>query len=407
MPSVRAKIIVGAVLCAVLVLGGVGGFYFGFHTGEQFPKTLVIQGAANIDAAKPEAVDFGTFWQEWGIITEHYLRDKDVSSQEKMYGAMKGLIASLNDPYSEFFTPPEATKFQDDVRGNFGGIGAELGIKENQLVIIAPLPETPASRAGILAGDKILMINSSSTEGITVDEAVKIIRGPIETKVTLTLMREGWDKPKEIPIIRGVITVPTTDFKMKGDIAVIRLYHFNESAAPLFYGVAQRALDEGAKGIVLDLRNDPGGYLQVAVDIASLLLPKGALVVSEANRSGPPEEMRATGSGALAQFPLIVLINKGSASASEILAGSLRDNRGIKLVGEQSYGKGTVQQVLPLRDGSTVKITTAHWVLPKGQILENGGLKPDVEVKLTEDDIKNKKDPQLDKALEILKQEIQ
>ena len=400
---IRKKIIVVTVLFAMLVLGGTGGFYFGFRAGEQFPKTLLIQGAANLDSAKPGTVDFSTFWQEWATITEHYLRDKDVSAQTKIYGAMKGLVASLNDPYSEFFTPPEATKFQDDVRGNFGGIGAELGIRENQLLIIAPLPETPASRAGIVAGDKIVMINGSSTDGISVDAAVKLIRGEVKTKVTLTIFRDGWDKPKEFPIVRDVIIVPTVDFAMNGNIAVIKLHQFNENAVGLFYNAAQNALDDGARGMVLDLRNDPGGYLQVAVDIAGLFLTKNTLVVSEASRSGSPQELRSTGSGALKKFPLVVLLNKGSASASEILAGTLRDNLGTKLVGEQSYGKGTVQQVLPLRDGSTVKITIAHWVLPKGTILEDGGLKPDYEVKLTEDDIKNKKDPQLDKALEILK----
>ena len=253
----------------------------------------------------------------------------------------------------------------------------------------------------------ILSINSTSTEGMNVDEAVRFIRGPKNTQVTLTILREGWDKPKDFKITRDTITVPTLDFTMKGrDIAYVQLYTFNANADYLFYNAVSKAISNSAKGMILDLRNDPGGYLDVAVDLGGWFFPKNTLVVKEESRNGGGDELRANGNAALANLPVVVLINGGSASASEILAGALRDNRKIKLIGEKSFGKGTVQQLIPMPDGSTIKLTIAHWVLPSGKILENGGLIPDIEVKMSDDDMKNKKDPQLDKAIEVIKEEI-
>ncbi len=395
----------GAALVVVVGLAG-GAFFVGFRYGEQFPRTILIHGVSNLDGGKPAVVDFSTFWDAWSVVSENYLNDKTITNKEKLYGSIRGLVASLNDPYSEFFTPAENNSFEETINGNFGGIGAELGIKDGVLTIIAPLKNTPAIRAGLEPGDKILMINASSTDGMTTDQAVKLIRGVVKTEVKLTIMREGWEKPKEFKIIRDIIQIPTIDFEMRGDIAIIKLHSFNAIANQLFAQAAQNALYQGAKGIVLDLRNDPGGLLDVAVDMASWFLPRNTLVVSKASRTGPNEEFRAHGNAELASLPLVLVVNKGSASASEILAGSLRDNRGAKLVGERTFGKGTVQQLLSLRDGSSVKITIAHWVLPKGQILEKEGLKADIEVKQKEDEIKNGKDPQLDKAIEILKGEM-
>lgn len=250
------------------------------------------------------------------------------------------------------------------------------------------------------------MINSSSTEGISVDEAVKWIRGPENTEVKLTILRDDWEKPREFKIVRATIEVPTLDYEVKDGIVQVKLYSFNANADRVFYDAMINTIPQGAKGMVLDLRNNPGGYLEVAVQLAGWFLDRGTLVVSEVSRSNSKEDFKANGNAALAKFPVVVLINQGSASASEILAGALRDQRKIKLVGEQSFGKGTVQQVMPLKDNSSLKITVAHWVLPSGQILEGNGLKPDIEVKITEGDITNKRDPQLEKAIEALKQEM-
>ncbi len=401
--------IVAAFVALVVVSALLGsGFLYGVSVGERFPKKIVVQGVDNLESRKPAMVDFGTFWQAWQTIDDEYLRSSSVGPTARVYGAINGLVGSLGDPYSEFFPPTDSKKFQEDIQGNFGGIGAELGVKKNQLVIIAPLKDTPASRAGFLAGDEIIKINASSTDGMAVDTAVNLIRGPVGTNLTLTIFRETWQKPKDFTLVRENIAIPTIETtSIPGGIISLHLESFNANATTLFASEVQKAIASGAKGMILDLRNDPGGYLEVAVDLAGWLVPKGSLVVSEQGRGEKVvQEFKANGNAALANFPLVVLMNGGSASASEILAGALRDLRKTKLIGETSFGKGTVQQLESLPDGSSLKITVAHWVLPGGGILENGGLKPDIEVKLTDDDIKNKKDPQLDKAVEVLKAEI-
>jgi carboxyl-terminal processing protease len=398
-------VIWGLIILAVAALFG-SGFLFGFRFGEKFPQTLIVKGVANLESGQPQTTDFSTFWQAWQLIHENYLKDKEVSDQNRVYGAIQGLVRSLNDPHSEFFSPSESKKFEEDIQGNFGGIGIEIDVRKNQLMVIAPLKNTPASRAGLRAGDKILMINSSSTEGLSVDQAVKWIRGPENTEVKLLIFRDDWEKPREFKIVRATIEVPTLDYEVKDGIVQVKLYSFNANAGKVLYDAMINTIPQGAKGMVLDLRNNPGGYLEVAVNLAGWFLERGTLVVSEVSRSDSKENFKANGNAALVKFPVVVLINQGSASASEILAGALRDQRKIKLVGEQSFGKGTVQQVLPLKDNSSLKITIAHWVLPSGQILEGNGLKPDIEVKMTEEDIINKRDPQLEKAMEILKQEI-
>lgn len=382
-------------------------FWQGFNYGRNQTKNIVITGVSNIEDQTGGKADFSIFWQAWKLIEDNYLKNDEVNFENRVYGAVQGLVKSLDDPYSEFFSPTDSKKFQEDVSGSFGGIGAELGIRKNELTVVAPLKDTPASRAGILAGDKILQVNSSSTQNVSLDQAIKWIRGKPGTEVKLLIFREGWEKPEEFTIIRDTIVIPTLDMEMKeGDIAYVRLYSFNANAPRLFAGAALTALGQKSKGMILDLRNNPGGYLDVAVDLAGWFLKPGTLVVSEESRFGVEEELRARGSGILKDMPLVILINQGSASASEILAGTLRVNNGVKLVGEKSFGKGTVQKILDLKDGSSLKITVAHWVLPNGQILEDKGLDPDIEVKMTEDDVKNKKDPQLDKAIEIIRSEI-
>ncbi|MEK7546773.1 MAG: S41 family peptidase [Patescibacteria group bacterium] len=402
------KKIVWWVLAAVAAAAFIAsGFALGFRSGEMFPQTIIVKELTNTFSGQPSAVNFGTFWQAWEAVNNNYLRADKIGAQNKVYGAISGLVESLKDPYSIFLSPNDNEKFQQDVQGNFGGIGAEIGVKKNQIVIVAPLKDTPASKAGLKPGDIILKVNSTSTDGMAVDEAVRMIRGPENTEVTLSILRDDWDQPKDFKITRGTITVPTLDFAMKdGEVAYVQLYSFNANAGYLFYEAASKAFSGGAKGMILDLRNNPGGYLEVAVDLGGWFLPKNTLIVKEESRDGNIEELRANGNGALADFPVVVLINGGSASAAEILAGALHDDRGIKLIGEKSFGKGTVQRLISLADGSTIKLTIAHWVLPNGKILENEGLDPDIEVKMTDEDFQNKRDPQLDKAMEIIKQEI-
>ncbi len=399
------------ILAIIFIAVGSGSFYYGYDSGYQQgvenPKTLIIRGVANLENNKPKEVDFDVFWEAWQVLKDKYVETGKLNNQDLVYGAVSGLVNSLKDPHSVFMPPTDAKKFGEDISGEFSGVGMEIGIRNNQLVVIAPLKGTPAEKAGILAGDKIFEVNSTSTEGLSVDEAVKLIRGPKGTKVILMVMRDSFEKPKEIEVIRDVIQIPTVDFEVKeGDIAYFHLYNFYENAPSLFYQSAIKAALSSPKGIILDLRNNPGGYLEASVNIAGWFLNRGDLVVSEEFASGQKQEFKAYGSGFFKNTPMVVLINEGSASASEILAGALKDNKGVKLIGEKSFGKGTVQELQSLRDGSQIKITVAHWLMPKGQLIEKNGITPDYEVRITEEDLKNKKDPQLEKAIDILRQAI-
>ncbi len=393
------------VVVAIALLGS--GFWFGWAAGRETPKHVVISGVSDIASPSSTDADFGTFWEAWQAINDNYLRNASTSNVDRVYGAINGLVNSLKDPYSEYFTPADNKQFQEDIAGNFGGVGAQLGTDENgELEVIAPLKDTPADKAGLRAKDLIIGINGTSTQGMTVDQAVNLIRGPEGTTVTLSIVRDGWDKPKDFKIIRGNISVPSVDFSMKGKVAYIALHEFTQSADQEFYDALVKAVTQDAQGIVLDLRDDPGGYLEVAVDLAGYFLKPGSLVVKEVGRTVPEQDFTATGDGALDTMPLVVLVNGGSASAAEILAGALHDNRNVKLVGETTFGKGTVQELEPLSDGSAIKLTIAHWVLPSGRILDHDGIAPDYQVPLTDDDIANKRDPQLDKALSIIQTQI-
>jgi len=286
-------------------------------------------------------------------------------------------------------------------------VGMEIGIKKGQLQVIAPLEGTPAQKAGLRSGDKILKINDTETSDLTIDEAVDLIRGPKGTEVTLTIFREEWKKTKEIKLMRDVIEVPSLKREIKEidgqKIAYIQLYQFSENASFDFRKAAIEILTSPAQKIILDLRNNPGGYLEVAQDITGWFLEKGKIVVIEDFGQGNEQEYKAQGPGTFSDYKVVILINQGSASASEILAGALRDNRGILLIGEKSFGKGSVQELEKLKEGSSLKITVAKWLTPKGQLITDVGLEPDIKVEMTEEDYEQDRDPQLDKAIEIIK----
>ncbi len=398
-----------AVIVGVALLGS--GFWFGWAAGVKHPQLITVTQAKDIVppvGASTTLADFSTFWEAWQDINDLYLRNPGVSSTAKVYGAINGLVQSLGDPYTEFFSPADSQQFQQDIAGNFGGIGAELGMNaQNEIVVIAPLKGTPAAAAGLKPEDVVAAINGSSTAQMSLDQAVNIIRGPIGTNVILAVMRSGWTKPQDFAITRANIQVPIVNFKMMdGNIAYIQLDQFDQTAPQLFYNALTQAMNDHAQGIVLDLRNDPGGYLSAAVNLAGYFLKPGSLVVSEVGRSIATTTYTSTGNGVLDNFPMVILVNGGSASASEILSGALHDDRHIPLVGEKTFGKGTVQQLVNLSDGSSLKITVAHWVLPSGEIIEHKGITPDYIVPLTDAEIKNNQDPQLDKAIQVLQSEM-
>lgn len=390
-----------AAICAIVLAGGI--FYVGFETGlDRNPTTVQVPEATSTMLNASSSI----LWDAIRLIKDKYYDIKDVSDSDILYGAVNGVMQSLKDPYSTFFNPSDAQKFSEDLNGNFGGVGMEIGIKKDQLIVIAPLKGNPAYEVGLKAGDLILKINATSTAGMDVDSAVKLIRGDVGTNVDLLISREGWKEPKDFNIKRANVLVPTLDWEMKeGNIAYIQLYNFNSNAGSLFYNAALSALLQGTKGVVLDLRNNPGGFLDVANEIAGWFMDRGSVIVKEDFRSGEENVMRSNGPSALANVPVVVLVNGGSASASEILAGALQDDRGIKLIGEKTFGKGSVQEIEELKDGSTMKISIAEWLTPNGRHINKKGIDPDIAVKIDPNSTSTV-DIQLNKALEVIKQEI-
>lgn len=386
----------GKINLLFLVFGFIVIFGLGIFVGK---NTVVC------DFCPPEEVDFSLLWEAWHKLEESYVNPEALNSVEMVYGAISGMVESLEDPYTVFFDPEKTKTFLEDIGGEFEGVGMEIGIREEQLQVIAPLEGTPAQKAGLRPGDKIIKIDDTSTMDITIEEAVTLIRGPKGTEVRLTIMRDEWESPQEFTIKRAVIKIPSMKWELlENNIAHIRLYHFSEKSDRDFNKMALEILNSPAQKIVLDLRNNPGGYLERAQDIAGWLLERDQIVVIEDFGNKQEREVYKTkGSANLADYPMVILINQGSASASEILASALRDNRGIKIIGETSFGKGSVQKLEELKDGSSLKITVANWLSPKGELITDKGLEPDIEIKMTEEDYNEERDPQLDKALEIIK----
>ncbi len=396
-----------------LIIGGIlagGGFFF--YAGLRFGVSKYSdESSYSVPANGTSSVlsgDFSLFWNAVQLMKDKFYNPPQINDQNIIYGAIKGAVGSLNDPYSAFFTPSDSAKFNEDLTGSFGGIGAEIGTKNNQIVVIAPLKDTPADKAGLRAGDEIFKIDDTLvTNDMTADDAVKLIRGDVGTTVKLLVMRDEWKEPKTFTLTRAVINVPTIDFKLlPGNIAYVQLYNFDANAGAEFYRVGLRMLTSNAKGLILDLRDNPGGFLDVAQNIAGWFLKRGDVVVKEKFRGRGEQSLLAQGNEALLRMPTVLLVNGGSASASEILSGALRDDRRIKLVGKQTFGKGSVQEIEDLPDGSSMKISIAEWLTPDGAVINKIGLKPDYSVPLTDQDIQNKKDPQLDKAIEVLQSEM-
>lgn len=352
----------------------------------------------------PENLDFSLFWEAWQVLEEEFVDEEKFDFQEMVYGAISGMIKTLDDPYTIFLDPDKSKTFTEDISGEFEGVGMEIGIRERELQVIAPLEGTPAQRAGLRAGDRIRAIDGESALDITIEEAVFKIRGPRGTEVTLTIYREEWREVRDIKVTRAVIEIPSLKWELKeGDIAYIRIYHFTQIASSKFDDVALEVLNSPAKRIILDLRNNPGGYLEVAQDIASWFLEKGQVIAIEDRGDGEEKEYKSRRAGPFSGYPVVCLINKGSASGSEILVGALRDNRGIIIIGERSFGKGSIQELIMLSDGSNLKITIAKWLTPNGESITEVGIEPDIEVEMTEEDYQEGRDPQLDRAIEIIK----
>ncbi len=393
-----------AITVVALLCFFTAGIYIGYANRPWIDKVTGVKNQENSKILGTADADFDSFWKVWTLIDEKYPSAKDVTSQDRIWGAIKGLVSSLEDPYSQFFDPEEAQEFAEEISGSFSGIGVEIGVKDKILTVISPLKDSPGEKAGLKPGDKILKIGDVVATGLTTDEAIKYIRGPEGTAVTLTILSEGTSEPKEVEIIRATIQIPTIDSQTKNGVYVISLYQFNANATTLMRKEFQNFKKTGLKKLVLDMRGNPGGYLDSAVDITSEFLPAGAVIVSEDfGGKQDPEIYRSKGSLMIPKdVSVVVLIDGGSASASEILAGALGENQRATIIGTKSFGKGSVQELVPVTDDTAVKITIAKWLTPNGNSISQKGITPHIEVSLTKDDIENKRDPQLDRAIEFL-----
>lgn len=351
---------------------------------------------------RSDEIDFEQFWDVWDKIKSKYVK-KDIKDTDLFYGAVQGLVYALGDPYSLYFPPKAADEFAKDLSGELEGIGAEVGIKNQQLMIVAPLANTPAERAGLRPGDKILQIGEEITLGMDVNTAVSKIRGEAGTEVILLIEREGWTEPKEIKIIRAKISVPSVTFEMKNnEVGYFRILQFNEDTQRQFDKGIKDFFGKGGKKIILDLRNNPGGYLDQSIKMASEWIEKG-VIVSEKGNDGNSQDHESLGYARLENIKTIILINGGSASASEIVAGALQDNKKATIIGTKTFGKGSVQDFEMFPDGSALKLTVAEWYTPNGRNINKEGIVPDIEVVEEWDKEKVGEDVMIDKALELLK----
>ena len=411
------QIIIGAILVFII-------FSAGSYTGR---KSVITGGAEGHipDGIPVNEEQFDAFWKVWRILSEKYVNATSTpeDTEKRIYGAIQGLTASQEDPYTVFFPPEESAMFKSDISGNFEGVGMEIGLKDGVLTVIAPLKDSPAEKADVRAGDKIIEIDGTASTDIAVDRAVKLIRGQKGTTVKITFMRNG--QPVQKSIIRGVIAIPTIETEVKSGTAsasgenpggtglrkdgifVIRLFSFTAQAPDLFRAALREFVASGSHKLIIDLRGNPGGYLEAAWDMASWFLPTGATIVIE--DFGGKNENRVYRSKGYNIFnknlKLIILVDSGSASASEIFAGALKEHGVARLVGTKTFGKGSVQELVPITHDTSLKVTIASWLTPKGHNLSKDGLTPDHEVKVTQKDIDNKVDAAMDKAVEILRKE--
>lgn len=418
--SNRYKLIIAGILASGVIF--VSGLYLGFEINSQSvnpPRSLI-----NTESDLTLKVDFAPFWKAWKILDEKFVSTKKATStsvisatstnQDKVWGAIEGLTNSLGDPYTIFFPPEESKSFETEISGNFEGVGMEIGMKDDVITVVAPLKGNPAQKAGILPGDKIIAIDDHLTRNMSVDKAVKLIRGRVGTKVKITVVREGKKDPLDFVLVREVINIPTvdteikngqiTDGKITGGVFVIKLYNFYSTSPNLFRNALREFIESGSDKLILDLRGNPGGYLEAAVDMASWFLPLGKVVVSEDfGKNAPSQIYRSKGYNIFnSNLKMVVLVDNGSASASEILAGALKEHDIAKLVGTKTFGKGSVQEVVKLTSDTSLKVTIARWFTPLGNSISENGLAPDFEIKLAQDDLTKGRDPQTEKAIEVL-----
>ncbi|MFH0838089.1 MAG: S41 family peptidase [Patescibacteria group bacterium] len=380
-------------------------FMLGWNAGvnhNQIQQGLAPKTTVTSPLGQAETINMQLFWDTWNILSSNYVDPHALVTENMVFGAIKGMVASVNDPYTNFMTPKENREFQESMQGHLEGIGAELTLKNGMLTVISPLKNSPAQKAGLQPEDIIYEVDGNSTEDMTLEQAVMKIRGEKGSVVTLTVLRKNYSEPIKIRILRDTININSIDWKMKEDIAIIEINQFGDNTKQEFSKAVSEILLKRPNGVVLDLRYNGGGYLDGAIDITSEFLEKEKVVTIKKRNPAEDEVIYVNGQARMANIPLAILINKGSASASEIVAGAIQDNnRGI-IIGENSFGKGTVQSVENLIGGSSLRVTIAKWFTPNDQNINENGITPDIVVERTIEDIEADRDPQLEKAIEYL-----
>ncbi|MGM0482675.1 MAG: S41 family peptidase, partial [Patescibacteria group bacterium] len=406
----------GNLLLPVLIIGLItGSFFTGVAIGSEQQKansaeadkasSSLLNMAPETELSKEEAekIDFSTFWKTWKALEENHIKRGEVSTEDRVWSAIQGLTRAYDDPNTVFMPPKEKKEFESEISGQFEGVGMEIGIRDNVLTVVAPLQGTPAEKAGIESGDKIIEIDGEATKDLNVSEAVDLIRGEKGTEVVLSISREGEPELLEIPITRGVIDIPTIETEMREDgIFVIKLFNFAGKSTEMFEEAMKDFRESGADKLILDLRNNPGGYLHASVEVASYFLPAGEIVLKEQfSDERETKVYRSKGyEGFNGDKEMAILVNQGSASASEIVAGALGDHDVATIVGNQTFGKGSVQEVVSITSDTSLKVTIAEWLTPDGHSFEGEGIEPDVEVDMTREDVENELDPQMNEAAE-------
>lgn len=393
----------------LVILLVIGAAWAGYHLGVQGYRAEVTKALkVNINRETPPElnVNMDLFWQVWDTLSAKYYDKSKLVPSQMVYGAIEGMVSALGDPYTMFLPPTQNKIVNEDLSGSFQGVGIEIGYKDSKLAVIAPLSGSPAEKAGVKAGDFIVRIKDVKkgidvvSQSMSLEEAVADIRGPENTVVTLTLVRDGNPEPIVVDITRATLNVPSVTLSFVGkdsNIADIKISRFGaETPGEWDKAVNQVLTKSGIKGIIVDLRNNPGGYLQDAIDLASDFVPTNTTVVVQQNGDGSKEDYKSDKPERLGNYKVVVLINGGSASASEILSGALRDDRGFKLIGDKSFGKGTVQEPLDLGNGAGLHVTTAKWLTPDGTWVHGVGLTPDLTITSKDTD---KTDTQLDAAI--------
>ncbi len=390
----KSATIVFSLMLFVLIFGT------GFFVGNN--KNHISNG---VSASEPINLDL--FWKTFNLLEEKFVSvsGEKISDEDKIYGAISGLVESYGDPYTVFLPPEESEQFEETISGTFEGVGMEVGFKDGFLTVVSPLKNSPSEKAGIKSGDKIIAIDGETSMDITVDEAIKKIRGPQKTAVGLTIIREGEKDPILIEIMRDKITIPTLETKTIDDVFVISLYNFTSSSSYDFRNALRQFIKSKKNKLILDLRGNPGGFLESAIDIASWFLPVGkSIVIEDFGDEGEQKIFRSKGYDIFTKnLKMVVLIDGGSASASEIVAGALEEHGVAKLVGETTFGKGSVQELLSINGETSLKVTIAKWLTPNGKSISDGGLEPNFKVKFDKDKFDKGIDIQLQKAIEMLK----